>query len=111
MKKMKKLLAVTLMVAMVCGMFAVVEPEKAEAAMPTTEYFNETFSTDGEFDNSTWKTSKNANDEDNMTLWNSCVSNGMFTVPGTNSEKLYLMVDDSDMLNLSDYNAIINIYI
>lgn len=101
MKKMKKLLTVTLMVAMVCGMFAVVEPEKAEAAMPTTEYFNETFSTDGAFDNE----ELTSNSNENLGIWKTYVTGGKFVIPSAHEKSLYLMVNDEEWMEKSDYEV------
>ncbi len=103
MKKMKKLLAVTLMVAMVCGVFAVIEPEKADAAMPapTAEYFQETFSTDGTFENEAWISTT----EENLATWKNYVVDGKFTIPSDNATGVHLYVDDDALKELSDYTV------
>lgn len=97
MKQWKKIIAAVLMCAMVVSLGGPLSGV-SQAAMPTTEYFEETFSTDGSFDE-TWS----ADSADNLSKWAECVSEGKFSISGTNTTPLYLMADDDVLRAAADY--------
>ena len=103
MKKMKKLLAVTLSVAMVCGVFVVIPPKTVEAATPTTKYFKETFSTDGAFDEA-W-----VSNSSNLATWKGCVKDGKLTIKSDNSTAVYLKADDEALQDTVDYTVSVKV--
>ena len=98
MKKRKKLFAGMLSSVILCGVFAVVQPETTEAAMPKAVYFDETFSTPETFDE-TWKSNSNTN----LATWESKVADGKLTIPSDNSTQVYLMAGTNEVGALTDY--------
>ena len=100
MKKMKRLLAITLSAAMICGVFSVIEPETVEAGMPMVVDFLETFSEDGVFDEK-WAAVNNSS----LTTATGYISGGTFSVPANNESQLFVMANNDGLTEMSDYTV------